>query len=477
VSGRPATVDVHLLPVPALLVDSRFRVTHWNRDCELLFGFTESEAAGRRVVDVLTTALHGGAPDEDAKALREELARGDVIRHVAQAKAKDGRVLWCEFIAKPFLEAGAFTGAVAMFFDVTERVVQEELLRASEAQLRSVLLDTPLIAAIADREGRIVLANRATAALAGVGDPADLEGREWDEVFGRYPEDDRYWAEFLAGRVIPTYEGRIRTVHGERRVMWANVLLQTTEVPLSASMGLDVTEERAAQEALSAAQQQLRRLTQDLMTAERLERDRIAEELHDDTVQVLVAGLTQIDRVIAWTGDTPAAEVARSARGMLADATDRTRRLMFDLRPVILEEHGLAAAVAELCASAAADGGFEVTVDVCPGRFGPDVEELAFRTIREALGNAVKHSGARHLAVEVHEEGTMLTGSVTDDGRGFDPSAPRAREPGRLHLGIESMARRITLAEGVFELDSAPGEGTRLRFSIPKGARTRRRAS
>lgn len=466
--GRVSGVDIDRLPIAAVLVDAEFRIAGWNAACEQLFGYTESEVLGSRMSERLTASLPEGTPTEDVGRLREMLLQGLDIRHTARFAIKEGRVRWCEFVGRPVRRAGSFSGAMALFVDVTERVTSVERLAASEKRLRAIVLETPMIAGIANRTGHIVLANPRLAALAGVDDPDRLEGRLWDDVFGSFPEDEYYWSEFQAGRLIDSYEGRMQTTDGVLTVVWGNVLLHAEDGPLSASIGLDVTEERSAQEALVVAQQRLRQLTREVLEVERLERQRIAEGLHDDIIQVLAASLIQIDRLTARLTDSSITDVVQSVRSMLVRAADRTRLMMFELQPASLYSGGLEDAIRETCNVAAAEAGFEVLIDVASGRFDGDVEELAYRTVREAVVNAAKHSAARRVCVTIVEEPTVLRGAVTDDGRGFDPSKGRDRDLGRVHLGMSSMSRRLQVVGGEFHLTTAPGTGTRIDFSIPK---------
>jgi signal transduction histidine kinase len=140
---------------------------------------------------------------------------------------------------------------------------------------------------------------------------------------------------------------------------------------------------------------------------------------------------------------------------------------MFELRPPLLEAHGLAPAVRDLVEHANQELGLEVDVDVCVPRYADDFETLVYRIVREAVANVRRHARAHRLEVTlIHADGE-LAGTVTDDGRGFDVHRALDRHRTRLHLGLDATIERIRLAGGDIEIDSAPGEGTRLRFRIP----------
>jgi len=198
------------------------------------------------------------------------------------------------------------------------------------------------------------------------------------------------------------------------------------------------------------------------VAAEAEERARLAEALHDDTIQAMTATLLLLDTAIE-TGDT--AHLGR-ARETLAHSLDRVRTLMFDLHPRVLDERGLGPALDELAADVTATARLCVSVDAPCSRFERPVEELAYRTLREALLNAARHSGASLASVRVWEEGGMLRGEVRDDGVGFDPDAVRQRPDAGRHAGLVSAAARVRRAGGRVWIDSAPGAGTTVHMSI-----------
>jgi signal transduction histidine kinase len=224
------------------------------------------------------------------------------------------------------------------------------------------------------------------------------------------------------------------------------------------------------------AELERRQVVSRLLRAEQQERRRIATELHDDTVQVLTASLLALDRLAQAAPADPdrVRSVAEATRRTLAAATERTRRLMFELRPA----NGLAAAVRELAEQARAEADLEVSVAVPEIDVPFVVEEVAYRTVREAVSNVRRHARARTLAIVMNLGDGRLHGSVRDDGRGFDPARIRANRELRLHLGLETLIERIKLAGGCASVRSAPGHGTEIEFDLPvddvvAGARAR----
>jgi signal transduction histidine kinase len=221
---------------------------------------------------------------------------------------------------------------------------------------------------------------------------------------------------------------------------------------------------RALEQLVHRSEAERRQVVSRLLRAEQQEQRRIALELHDDTVQVLAASLLALDRLVGCDNPDAIRGVAESTRRTLAAATDRTRRLMFELRP----PQGLARAVRELASQAGREADLEVEVTVPSDPLPFMVEEVAYRTVREAVSNVRRHARARRLEIQIAATGGMLRGSIRDDGRGFDPSRVGRRSHGvRLHLGIETLLERAELAGGTATVDSKPGQGTAVTFELP----------
>jgi signal transduction histidine kinase len=226
------------------------------------------------------------------------------------------------------------------------------------------------------------------------------------------------------------------------------------------------------QRALETSERRRRALLGSMLRAEEAERQRIAVELHDDTIQVMVAALVGLDACQATIDrdDTDAAveRIAR-ARTTLSEAVDRVRRMTFELRPPLLDAQGLGPAVSDLLDEVAAECGVETRMDVSVRRYSPEIEILAYRTVRELMANVRKHAQAERIELSLHDRGSLLVCSVADDGVGFDwdgVDRPRKRRRMRLHLGLDATVERVRIAGGTFSIDSGPG-GTTVRFTVP----------
>jgi len=221
------------------------------------------------------------------------------------------------------------------------------------------------------------------------------------------------------------------------------------------SIFYDITREVETRSELHEAERRRRAAIEQLVTAAEAEQARIAAELHDDTVQMMVAALMRLGMT-----DDP---TAKSAAELLQVAIDRTRTMMFELRPQILERNGLAEAIGEL----AREGPWEARVDIQVGRHDEVAETLCYRTIRELIVNARKHSQAATLTVTGREVDGWLEFTVADDGVGFDLTAELAKPSANYHLNLDATTERVDLAGGSLTIVSQPGAGTRCDLRLP----------
>jgi PAS domain S-box-containing protein len=207
-----------------------------------------------------------------------------------------------------------------------------------------------------------------------------------------------------------------------------------------------------------------------MLTAEEAERSRIATALHDDTVQVMTATLLMLGRVaqaVERYGDADVQSLIADARTVVEEATERTRRLTFELRPAVLHERGVAHALTAMVEQAGREIGAEVAVSAPNDRFDWLLEELVYRTVQEAVANIRKHSHAHHITVSLERLTDRLAVVVADDGRGFDVALATDPSTAILHMGVHSMIERVRMAGGSIHIDSCRNLGTRVCFHLP----------
>lgn len=193
---------------------------------------------------------------------------------------------------------------------------------------------------------------------------------------------------------------------------------------------------------------------------------RIAHALHDEAAQLLASVHLAIADVGVRYPD--AAKSLNDVRGLLEGIEDRLRNLSHELRPPILEDLGLVAALEFLADSVSKRWGLAVTVNASiDGGVPATVETTLYRIIHEALINVVKHARATHADVALRREAQRIICSVRDDGVGLDVSVTEKGKARRQGLGLVEIQERTAALGGVLRVVPNAGRGTDLSVEIP----------
>ena len=220
----------------------------------------------------------------------------------------------------------------------------------------------------------------------------------------------------------------------------------------------------------------LRRLSQRLMEVQEIERRRLAFELHDEIGQSLTALKLNLELAHASTSG-PAATRLLDGIQLADQVLKQVRGLSLDLRPSLLDDLGLSAALRWYVTQQAERAGIvaHVTMEIGEPRLPAPIETACFRVVQEAVTNVLRHAHASQVSVDVHASGDRIDLWVEDDGTGFDVAARQDIRAGR-SLGLLSMEERVSLIAGELSIDSAPGRGTRIHVSCPLTPSRSRRA-
>ena len=221
----------------------------------------------------------------------------------------------------------------------------------------------------------------------------------------------------------------------------------------------DVTDRVRAQEDLTAFAAQAHQIREE-------EKKSVARELHDELAQQLTALKMDVGWVRAHLGyDTGALDAKLTAMQATLDTTvAATRRIAAELRPLMLDDLGLVAAVDWLVQRFMQRTGVHCTL--LAGEEVDLAEPFAtavFRMVQEALANVAKHAWAKHVEVRIDHLGNAVALRVADDGCGFDASAPRKLSS----LGLMGLRERTHLVRGTINIESKPGHGTVIEVRIP----------
>lgn len=189
---------------------------------------------------------------------------------------------------------------------------------------------------------------------------------------------------------------------------------------------------------------------------------RIAHGLHDSAAQLLVSLHLSLEEAARELGPRAKPHLDR-VRGKIGEVEQELRRLSHELRPTVLDDLGLPAAVRLLADGIAKRSGLVVRVrGETRARLPADLETALYRIVQEALTNVVRHARARHVEVEIEHADAAIFCRVLDDGTGFDPILPSTGG-----LGLAGMRERLSPLSGSLRIVSAPGSGTLIEAIVP----------
>ena len=210
------------------------------------------------------------------------------------------------------------------------------------------------------------------------------------------------------------------------------------------------------------------RLLAKFIRAQEEERKRIARELHDETCQMVAAVSVAADAALGMPPD-PGRGRLREIKDLAGRALAALHHVIYDLRPSVLDDLGLASAVRWFVDRNLTPVGIAVRCEIegLDARLPVDVETAIFRVVQEALTNVVRHSGATSVLIQMARADGTLTIEVEDDGKGFAPEAVATPESSGRGLGLLGIRERVELLGGSVTIESAPGEGTRVAVRVP----------
>jgi len=227
-------------------------------------------------------------------------------------------------------------------------------------------------------------------------------------------------------------------------------------------------------EGLARAGERYRRLLQHALTAQEDERKRIARELHDETSQALTSITLTLQAMISMAemkniGDTEFIERLRKAHSYAVHASNEIVKLMKELRPSLLDELGLPAAINRYAKNTLEPQGINVSAEFkgMEQRLPQQVEVALFRIAQGAIGNILEHSEARNASIKLDCDANQCVLRIEDDGKGFDISKITRVDPRGRGAGLFTMKERVKLIGGNCRIDSQPGQGTKVTVKTP----------
>jgi len=445
--------------------------------CETL-GYRREEVIGRKITDFHTEESRRYAEEVVFPEFRKNGFVNDVSYQLMKKNGAAIDVLLCAFGERD--ERGNLVRSLSVSIDVTERLkaekalkeAKEELSRYSqdlERQIRkrsreiaSIIKYTPAVIYIKDRDGRYTLINPRFEKLFGFSQE-EVRGKTDYDIF---PQEtaDRLQAndlQVLATKVCQQVEEQIPQADGLHTYLSVKFPIYDDSRAISGLCGIstDITEVKKAQD-------QLRRLSGSIIAGQEKERTAIARELHDELGQMLTA--LRLDCV--WLSarlqgtDAAAKERASGMCCLIDKGIQEVREMAVRLRPGVLDRLGLVDALEWYTTDFERRTGITCFFERDGSPVIPDnVATAAYRIAQEALTNVARHAGANLVNVTLQALDGLLTLTVADNGRGFDPG----KLPEEEGLGIAGMRERAGLVGGKLEVQSRAGKGTNVYFKVP----------
>lgn len=222
--------------------------------------------------------------------------------------------------------------------------------------------------------------------------------------------------------------------------------------------------------ALRRTDDQRRRLLGSLVQAQEDERARIASDIHDDSIQIMIAVGMRLGSLRRKASDRELLEPLQEIEDVVTLSIERLRKLMFFLRPPVLDREGLKPALVALLTDLSETRQIRYEIhDRLEREPPPQARTIAFRISQEAVSNIRKHSKADTVEVFLETRGEGSSVKISDDGEGFDIRILEDLQARPGHIGVTSMQERAEIANGWFRMDSSPGVGTVVEFWIPDG--------
>jgi PAS domain S-box-containing protein len=452
--------------------DDQLNITAWNRAAEVLYGWTAEEAMGRQARDLLRGEF---TDDQRAEALKRLAETGHHQAEMVHYR-QDGTRLYIQAYTITLRdEAGRITGYVSANRDITKRKQAEEKLRLSESQLA----ESQRLAHVGswnwDLQTNTLTWSEEHYRIFSL-DPQEYNPT-YDSSVTEYihPEDQDMLRNVIetalrTGEPFEAY-GRIVRPDGEVRVIHSrgSIISDAQGTPLRMfGTAQDVTERRLAEEQLNSSNEKLRALSARLQAVREEESLRIAREIHDEMGGALTGlkiDISWLDRRLPKDGYQLLHQRLQSMAQLIDETIQKVRQISTELRPSVLDDLGLAAAIEWQAREFQRRTGIKCTITALAEdvALGPEKATAVFRIFQEILINIARHAGATFVEIAMQELDGSLILKVSDNGRGITERESSHNKS----LGLLGMRERALVFGGTVEITGVEGKGTTVTVIIP----------
>jgi PAS domain S-box-containing protein len=460
------------------LTDREGIITYVNPEFSRLYGFSSDEVIGKTTPRILKS---GTMTDQDYESFWETLLNRQIVRGEFINKCKDGSLVTVEGSANPILdEHENIIGFLAIQRDITKRKQGEQALRNAHAFQQLIIdgIGDPIM--VVESDYQVIAANRAAQKFS------------FGEVGATSP---MFCYQMSHHREVPCdgiehpcplqqvkkSGGQVSVVHQHYQANGEQRFVEVVASPLQNTDGSfrgiiesmrDITEYRRAEAASLDYADRLKALAAKLAEVEDTERQRLARELHDQVGQNLTALGINLN-IIQLQMPEDVLDITsfhlEDSLSLVDQTAERIRDVMAELRPPVLDDYGLVAALRWYGEKISRR--IEIPISVIgkepSPRLDSNVENALFRIVQEALTNVAKHSQASNVKISVDVDHEILRLFLEDDGIGFD-SSDSIWPDNEQGWGLLSMTERAEAVGGQCRINSSPNQGTQVIVEIPR---------
>jgi PAS domain S-box-containing protein len=455
------------MPIGHIMWDHEFRVQSWNPAAKQIFGYRADEAIGR----------HGAflIPEEYrlyTDELWQRLLAGDKTAHSVNGNlTKDGHRVICQWSNTPLQNSnGAVIGVLSMVTDVTDRKRAEEALRLTQFSVDHASDSIFWI----DADARILDVNEAACMTLGYS-REELLSKTVHDIDPLFPAEawPAHWAELKARKSF-TLESVYTRKDGSiiQTEVTVNYLVHEGR-EYSCAFMRDVTARKEAYASLKAAYGRLQQMSRELQIVESNERSRLSRELHDEVGQLLTGVKFDLEaarkELVKQSSSASKRSYGKILRALESTGQlfSRLRRIVRALRPPILDQLGLKAALHAMMEDLQAHSGLicsiSLEIDTEPASADTTVEMALYRIAQELTTNVVRHASAMSLSLILVQDEQDWVMIVQDDGTGFDTGKDVTEG-----MGLRGIRERMEILGGHVDISSGLGAGTIVTARVPK---------